>query len=345
MPSPPSTNRPDPGAIDPSATGPGGAIDPRAIEWLTEVGWAPSRLEPLPGDVSPRRYTRVRGAHGASAILATYPESVRDACSRFESTATLLREQSVPVPRILAVDHDAGRMLVEDLGTETLYERRDRGWGYLGPLIEEAATLIPLIQGLPVDPVAATNPPLDAELLAWELENTWRLGLGGRSLPPALGKATERMIERLAASPRVPCHRDFMARNLIPPAAGDDPPRVSPAVRVIDFQDLRLGPRGYDLASLLNDSLFAPPDLERRLLERMMPSPEDREDYHRNAAQRGLKIVGTYLGFARRGAPRHLPLVEPSLERTRRHLAVLPELDGLETKVDDLLNALAAARA
>jgi aminoglycoside/choline kinase family phosphotransferase len=118
-----------------------------------------------------------------------------------------------------------------------------------------------------------------------------------------------------------------MARNLVPrprprPAASGD----EAALVVLDHQDLRLGPPGYDLASLLNDSLFPPAELEEGWLARVLPPGEaPRLAYHRAAAQRTLKAVGTFAAFARRGSDRHLPLIPPTLERALYHLGRLPE--------------------
>jgi aminoglycoside/choline kinase family phosphotransferase len=110
-----------------------------------------------------------------------------------------------------------------------------------------------------------------------------------------------------------------MARNLALPS-----PR-RPRLILLDHQDLRLGPRLYDLASLLNDSLFAPPALEAALLRRLAPDDESRLGYHRAAAQRTLKAAGTFQAFALRGVERHLRLIPPTLERSLYHLARLPE--------------------
>jgi aminoglycoside/choline kinase family phosphotransferase len=108
-----------------------------------------------------------------------------------------------------------------------------------------------------------------------------------------------------------------MARNLVPAGGG--------SVAVLDFQDLRPGPPGYDLASLLNDSFFAPPELERRALASEAGRGVDELDYRRAVVQRGLKAVGTFLAFAARGKRRHLPLVEPTLARALAAAATVPE--------------------
>ncbi|MCB1037088.1 MAG: hypothetical protein KDD47_24890, partial [Acidobacteria bacterium] len=99
---------------------------------------------------------------------------------------------------------------------------------------------------------------------------------------------------------------------------------------VLDHQDLRLGPPTYDVASLLNDSLFPPPDLEAEFLGR---SEVHEETYRRVAVQRTLKAVGTYAAFAQRGASRHLPLIPPTLRRALYHMALLPELRDLAARL------------
>ena len=53
------------------------------------------------------------------------------------------------------------------------------------------------------------------------------------------------IVEELAAEPRVLCHRDYHSRNLMLHRG---------QLYMIDFQDARMGPDTYDLASLLRDS-------------------------------------------------------------------------------------------
>lgn len=306
--------------------------------------------QPLSGDVSPRRYVRVAlgpPGEGVRAILALYPPEIRGTCSRFQATGALLAEVGVRGPAILGTDCDGGWMLLEDAGPRTLAEA-DLGWEARLPFYDEALRLIDRIAGLPAERVAAINPVLDGEVLMRELRQTWDLflvprGLAGPAeLAEPLWQLFMEICATLAAEPPVPCHRDYMARNLMP-AGGPG----AAALVVLDHQDLRLGPPAYDLASLLNDTLFPPPELEDRLLARAgWSAPEKRLRYHRTAAQRSLKAVGTYISFANRGACRHLPLVAPTLRRALAHLALLPEarplLPALSTRWEEVLQALAA---
>lgn len=296
--------------------------------WLASRGLAPVELTPLVGDVSPRRYVRALLADGSTAILAVYPEPVRDACGRFAATSALLAGAGVRVPRILAADCAAGFMLVEDLGSRLLSDLASQPWSELALYFESALAQAARIAGLPSAAVAAINPPLDRTLLARELEQTWELfltprGLTGTAAETAVVRdALDELLDRVAADPPRPCHRDFMARNLVPLVAAA---ARQHGVAVLDHQDLRLGPPAYDLASLLNDTLFPPAEVEEALLAAAAPTAPERLRYHRAAAQRTLKAVGTYAAFARRGADRHLPLIPATLGRCLAHLARTPE--------------------
>jgi len=303
------------------------AADP-AARWLAARGLAAARVEPLAGDVSPRRYARVTLVDGTSAILAAYPAEVRDACLRFAQTTALLAGAGVRVPRILDADCALGFMLVEDLGPRVLADLGALPWDELAEYSRDALAQAARIAALDPAAVAAINPPLDRALLARELQQTWDLFLAPRGLlgtaaeAAALRAVLDELLDRLAGDPPVPCHRDFMARNLVPLAGA--PPRLA----VLDHQDLRLGPPAYDLASLLNDTLFPPAEVEEELLAAAPAAGADgtgRLRYHRAAAQRTLKAVGTYASFARRGSDRHLPLIPGTLGRCLAHLARTPE--------------------
>ena len=303
-------------------------------DWLARHGFPGARREPLAGDVSVRRYERLERPGGGTALLAAYPPEVLPACGRFLATGALLARAGVRVPAVLAAECERGWMLIEDLGPRTVGEwGRGRPWSDLAPRFRAALDALQRIAALPAAEVAPLSPPLDRALLEHELAQTWEVyleprGLVAGGLGERLQATLAALCERLGAEPPVPCHRDFMVRNLMPDGAG--------GVAVLDHQDLRLGPPGYDLASLLNDTLFPPAAAAEELLAEAAPGPEERLRYHRAAAQRTLKAVGTYAAFARRGADRHLPLIPGTLARGLHHLGRLPEDEGI---ADELLRA------
>jgi aminoglycoside/choline kinase family phosphotransferase len=290
--------------------------------WLAQVGFEPRDGQALAGDVSPRRYERWTAVDGRTAILALYPEELLPACTRFARTSALLAAAGVRVPQILAADCARGWMLVEDLGTATVADLGHRPWSELEAWFTDAALGAQRIARLPLDAVSELSPPLDAALMARELAQTRGVFLVPRGLESeALDAALAALGDALAGDAPVPCHRDYMARNLMPMGEGH--------VAVLDHQDLRPGPPAYDLASLLNDTLFPPAELEERLVEAAFPGAANRLRYHRAAAQRTLKAVGTYAAFARRGSQRHLPLIVPTLRRFLVHFGKTPEGGGL----------------
>jgi aminoglycoside/choline kinase family phosphotransferase len=304
----------------------GDLVEARA--WLAghDLGDAP--IVPLAGDLSPRRYARV-GSPPRTFVLAHYPPSIHDAFVRFARTTELLSRHGVRVPRILVQDPATGWMLLEDLGEATLYDAEGRPWEDLETSYRSALSATARIQAIEAGVCSALNPPLDAALLERELEQTWRVffdvwaATGDPALDRELRAALHEICRELQSGGLVPCHRDFMPRNLIPCDGG---------VAVLDHQDLRLGPRFYDLASLLNDSLFPPAEFERACLHYAQLTVEDvvaDVAYRMAVVQRSLKAVGTYAAFAAQGATRHVRLIAPTLDRALRAFAATGPGRGL----------------
>jgi N-acetylmuramate 1-kinase len=305
--------------------------------WLgaaSGLGGRPWRVEEPIGDVSTRKYFRARSTSQRSVIVAWYPADAGDAHRRYERATRLLDGAGVRTPEILASDSAGRYMVLEDVGSVRLFDL-DPAELRTVRLFEEAVGIAERIAALATTAVADLNPPLDRTLFARELEQTWRLFLDQRLRPPLAARlrdALERLCRALEDEPRVPCHRDFMARNLMVQGAGND------ALVVIDHQDLRLGPDGYDLASLFYDSCRLRPE-DRRTLELRAGGACASDRYHRIVVQRMLKIVGTFHAFARRGAPQYLPMVPQALAHALAHLEALPEVAEL---VEPLRRALAA---
>ncbi len=296
--------------------------DSLAIErWFRQRGQQLERIESLVGDVSPRRYFRLFDGT-TSSILAFYPPSLAESCERFQKTSDLLDKAGVCVPEILDCDPIAGFVWLEDLGPETLYDLDDRPWSELIPHFAKAIDHHHRILGLDRSAVEKLSPTLDGPCLDRELNLAFQKLLipseffSDSSEQQRFRAYLSQLCVELGRAPSAPCHRDYMARNLI--VHGQQ-------LAVIDHQDLRIGPTAYDLASLLNDSLFPPPGVEETLLETAIASPNERRHYHLAAIQRTLKAAGTFASFAQRGHPRHLPLVAPTLERTLSHLDRLEE--------------------
>ncbi|HVS62961.1 MAG TPA: phosphotransferase [Thermoanaerobaculia bacterium] len=286
------------------------------------------RIGPKMGDVSTRQYFRAWPPAGVSLIVAWYPPETARTYDCYRRSTRLLDAVGVRTPKILAVDSASRFMALEDAGEVRLFDL-DAGRS-AETLFERAVGIADRIRSLPHDEVAELNPQLDATLMLRELDQTWRVFLGGRlerKLGERLRTALEELCTAVTGEQAEPCHRDFMSRNLMVVGRPPDAELV-----VLDHQDLRLGPRGYDLASLLNDSCALSLRQAARL-EASCVEPGGTDHYHRLVVQRALKIVGTFHAFAARGVARYLPMVPRALETALDHLAALPERADLAAEL------------
>jgi N-acetylmuramate 1-kinase len=308
-----------------------------ADEWLGP-GWT---AQALAGDASVRAYYRIRVPDGSTYILAWYPEEVRNQLTRFLRAYETV-EAHGPVPEVLR--HCEVAVLQKDVGDRTLFdvlnENRARGIR----LYEAAIDLLAAFQRAGR---TALNPPFTAEFFLAELEMAReyyveRLMQGeGTALRPLLGE----IAEAIAAHPYVLCHRDYHGQNI-----HVDNDRLF----IIDYQDMRMGPDTYDLASLLRDRGVARilgEGVELELIEHYQRATgaggDVRRRYFENLLQRSIKILGT---FARqpivRGRFHYLDFIPPALESIRRCLDELPAFRTLRDIFPfDFSAAQAAERA
>ena len=137
-----------------------------------------------------------------------------------------------------------------------------------------------------------------------------------------------KLSDNLTQHPYVLCHRDYHGQN-IHVANG--------MLYLIDYQDLRMGPDTYDLASLLRDRGVARQlgeTIEMELLDYYASLAHVSEGVHRRyfetLLQRSIKILGTYAKQPIvRGRLHYLEYIPPTLESIHRCLGELPEFGAL----------------
>ncbi len=297
---------------------------------------------PLTPDASTRKYFRIGWKKG-SAVAAVYPEPFDPKFHPYLDVTRLFAECDIPVPEIYAVDGSAGIIVQEDLGDRQLFrvyedESEDRCEEYK----EQAIRLIAKIQAATQTAhqlnSIASRLAFDEPKLSWELNFFFDHFFG------SLRKETLRHAEKaelevelndiaaeLAAVPRVLCHRDYHASNLMV----DSEDRL----RIVDHQDARMGPASYDLVSFLLDRQPCTPSLaelrshrlffleERRLKGLGAIDPDDFAlEFRLMTIQRGLKATGTFsyqTAVCGRGEV-YEQFIEPTLE------IVLQAADWLE---------------
>lgn len=302
---------------------------PRELEeflrrWIGE-SWS---ARPLAGDASTRAYYRVE-TQGQTCVVAYYPESVRGEVERFLEAHQALRPW-IPVPEV--IESCGCAVAQQDVGDLTLIEiaRRDRA---------TAATLYRAAVDVLVDlrragsPARAVHPPFDAAKFREELAMTLEFFVDRMvGMPPEPRRRLERRLEELAERithhPYTLCHRDYHGQNIHV---------FKDTLYVIDYQDMRMGPDTYDLASLLRDRGVVEllgRELEDELVERYRKRIGADEGlsrrYREVLLQRTIKTVGTFARQAlTRGRRHYLAYLPPAFETIRFCLEELPEYRDL----------------
>ena len=255
-----------------------------------------------------------------------------------------------------AHDDALGVLGLQDLGDVTLQAHlgglsaADRGKRY-----REAVGLIVRLQQRGAALVSDKYPPygvaFDHEKLMWELEFfvrhfllAYRGALPDDTVRRALREEWTGIACELAAEPRVLCHRDYHSRNLM---------WHEGALWVIDFQDARMGPDTYDLASLLRDSYVDLPDAAVddlieyffALTRGAAASPGEGLEFRRRfdlmALQRNLKALGTF-GYqtTTRANPVYMQYVPRTLAYVRRTITDHPRYGRLAELLGGLVDEL-----
>ena len=315
------------------------AIPEEAAAFLRESMGSAWSAAPLPGDASVRRYFRVTLADGSTRMLAWYPAELRPQLRRYLDAYTSVK----PHAYVPAVTHQSGcAALQEDVGDRTLYdllhENRDEGVRWY----RKAITLLFYFQRAGGTDI---NPPFTSAFFFNELEMTREFyveKLMGRTAQKSLElqPLLQKLAGNIARHPYVLCHRDYHGQNIH---------IFNDKLYVIDFQDMRMGPDTYDVASLLRDRGVARilgDETEMQLVDYYaewravgvpgrteLPHGERRSmrrRYFETLLQRSIKILGT---FARqpieRGRMGYLEFIPPTIESVRRCISELPEYGAL----------------
>ncbi|HEV7427975.1 MAG TPA: phosphotransferase [Thermoanaerobaculia bacterium] len=327
-----------------------------AAAFLTECvgeGWSTRALE---GDASVRRYFRVVLPDGSTRMLAWYPDEVRRDLARVLS-AYYAASKHAYLPKL--IHHGDAAMLQQDVGDETLFDllHRDREEGIRW--YRKAITLLVYFQKAGAVDI---NPPFTGDFFFNELEMSRefyfeKLMNVAPDATLALKPLLRRLADNISRHPYVLCHRDYHGQNIH---------IFNEKLYLIDYQDLRMGPDTYDIASLLRDRGVARILGEEAELELVdyyadwrvhglparteLPQGERRSmrrRYFETLLQRSLKILGTFSKQPlTRGRMGYLDFIPPTLESVRRCIDELPEYGALTSLLPkDFSIAEARARA
>jgi N-acetylmuramate 1-kinase len=286
--------------------------------FLAEQGLTPAvfDLRGVPADGSTRSFWRVTHQASGMSFIAVLNEPVETFAGR-ENQAYLmigrhLHGKGLPLPQIHASDIDRGWFILEDLGSVSLQDVA-RSHKNRVPFYERVTDALFRLQ---VEGAKGFNPSWTCQTERYDLtvmrryesdyfkEAFLHAFLGMKREWPELESTLEHLAaEASLTEARFFLHRDFQSRNIM---VLDD------GIGILDWQGGRLGPMGYDLASLLIDPYTSLSNQEKSLIyERYLGLlsenfPEEVEAFRKSfpylALQRNLQILGafSFLSLARK---------------------------------------------
>jgi tRNA threonylcarbamoyl adenosine modification protein YjeE len=331
-------------------------------QFLEASGYMDATRKRMAGDASTRSYARLI-RDGAAVILMNFPQRPDGAATyngKSYSAAVHLAEnvkpfvaidqglhaQGISAPAIHHADLGHGFLITEDFGSEGVIEGDPPR-----PIVARYETAIDVLATLHSKSLPETLPlaeqtyaipvfDVDALLIEIGLMPEWYLPDRGAEL--SADKRAEffamwrELLQKPLAAPRTWVIRDYHSPNLIWLPHREGMARVG----VIDFQDAVLGPRSYDVVSLLQDArIDVPENIELTLLTRYIKARRAAdasfdpagfaELYAIMSAQRNTRLLGTFARLNRRdGKPhylRHQPRIWTYLQRSLAH----PNLSSL----------------
>lgn len=304
------------------------------------AGWT---VAALPGDASSRRYHRLSGPDGASAIVMDAGQNAAEELRVFVDIAARLRQQGASAPEVLAQDLPQGFLLLEDLGDGLFSTLMSEDPARETPLYEAAVDLLLHLHSRPETGTSAETglapltPAVLSEMtgLAFDHYRQAILGDAATAERHAFETRFEQILAEALTGEMVFVHRDFHAQNLLWLPERADVRRVG----VIDFQDARAGHAAYDLVSMLQDARRdVPAEVETAMIHRYIAkSKADREAFQTAyvvlGVQRNMRILGIFarlsLVMGKQGYLPLIPRVWGHFIRGLAHPALAPVADDL----------------
>ena len=336
----------------------------QALESIFSTRPIETSFSELSGDASTRRYFRVTYRNGAgqkspqSVMLMQLDQPVEGGEIDFTRLSQFLRGLDLPVPEMFHYDPGRGLIFLEDCGDTTFEDKvKACGAGEKKKLYAEAVKLLFAMQSRGLKHITPACPAyhlrFDAEKLMSEFDFMLEYFVdkmrGRRPAETGLLELRELfrpLCETLAGEEVCFTHRDYHSRNLMV---------HNGAIKILDFQDARMGPCQYDLASLLKDSYV---ELEEEMVEDMIElyvglkeeadgQAVDRAGFRKifdmMSIQRNLKAVGTFaFQNVTRNNARYLDCIPRTLGYVKATFGRRPELSALRKSLGKIIPELAA---
>lgn len=332
-------------------------LDIRAF--LGKNGRSDGERSRLQGDASTRRYERFEPGGLIVMDAPRQPDGpiikdgkpysqlvhLAESVHAFVAVGTALRTNGFAAPAIHASDLNAGLLLIEDLGDQTILQPDGK------PDPERYGEAVELLSALHTqnwDRELAVGDGSQHQLHRYDTDvflteiallPDWYVqhcGLDATHFDrDGFFAAWRKVLAPLEEGPVTLTLRDYHSPNIIwrPDQKGND------RIGLIDHQDALLGPPAYDVAALVQDArVTVPPDMQKELLDRYCGAQSARDpkfdaaEFTRSfalmAGQRNSKILGIFARLnARDGKPgylKHLPRIEAYMHQLLEHDVLAP---------------------
>jgi aminoglycoside/choline kinase family phosphotransferase len=234
----------------------------------------------LKGDASNREYFR----ETKNGFILCHYHKDQTGFKNFMDIQSLLSKNNIKNPNIfysnfpILIQEDLGDLCLHDQVTEKNYER--------------ALDMLCDFQKMDTDfSFKASEAHFTKEKFMWELNFAQEhlKNLTSQKDTLNISSEFESLCDFILKDEQSPCHRDFHSKNLM---------LSKNELYLIDFQDARLGPKLYDLVSLVEDPYVdLKSDLKEKLKTRYAETTQgllDEELYKKTALQRLFKACGSF---------------------------------------------------
>ncbi len=291
----------------------------------------------LAGDASSRKYYRVVQDEKSWVLMLWEPFSEKTNDYPLLSILEHFEKHDIHTPKIIAKSPKEGLLLQEDLGDLTLERKfwENQNQELSLPFYKMAIDEIIKIHypaSLNKTDCVAFKVAFDIEKFTWELNYALKYLLQelceisfSDSELKALHTDFNTIASILHNEPKFISHRDYHSRNLMIKHG---------KMRVIDFQDARMGPVQYDLVSLLRDSYVdLNPDIADHIMKYYLSERSKHYEpikdlkhfdiiYEIQSVQRCFKACGSFASFyVMRSDTRYLKYLTKTLKQVRASLA------------------------
>jgi len=295
------------------------------------------KIENLPGDASERKFYRIKNESNDSIILIINKEPFDKERFPYLIQQRLFRDLGIPVAEVYYADEEKGWIIIEDLGDFTLQSiLKNLSYREKKEIYLKAIDI--LIKLHYIDEHHKKNHSLAFQLefdtkkffdeLIFFYDNFFN-----KMLKLNIAKESEQKIKKnfleiasyLSRRAKVLTHRDYHSRNIMV---------KNYQLFIIDFQDARMGPKTYDIISLLRDSYV---EIEEGLREELLKyflvqaSMAKDEELEREliymGLQRNIKALGTFAyQFSEKGNGHYLQYIPRTIQYIKENLLSLSEL-------------------